>query len=160
MPVNATIAESSSGVPGSKPHRRPPAGRGLREWEGDHAPQMLDWAKVRLIPLGLTCPVAWRCLMRPVSLHPSSFALPLWLRPRSSGHRHMPPQSRLRPAPRSRRKISRRAMEEEGGASFNLACVSRRRKRAIDNVGDRALAQALGHAEIRVGVQRSCQPRM
>src|SRR6266404_8656476 len=59
----------------------PPAGRGLREWEGDHAPQMLDWAKVRLIPLGLTCPVAWRCLMRPVSLHPLSFALPLGVAP-------------------------------------------------------------------------------
>ncbi len=50
-----------------------------------------------------------------------------------------------------------------GGVSFNLAslaCVSRRRKRAIDNVGDRALAQTPGYAEIRVGVQRSCQPRM
>jgi len=31
----------------------------------------------------------------------------------------------LRPAPRSRRKISRRAMGEEGGASFNLASPAR-----------------------------------
>jgi hypothetical protein len=32
---------------------------------------------------------------------------------------YMPPQSQLRPAPRSRRKISLHAMAEEGGASFN-----------------------------------------
>jgi hypothetical protein len=82
-------------------------------------------SEARLIPLASTCPVAWRYLMRHVSLHPSSFALPLWLRPRSSGHRHMPRQNRLRPALRSRRKISRRAMGEEDGASFNLASLAR-----------------------------------
>src|SRR4029453_2356491 len=71
------------------------------------------------IPLPSTCPAAWRCLMRHVSLHPSSFALPLWLRPRSNGHKRMPRQNRLRPSPRSRRKICRRAMEEEGGESFD-----------------------------------------
>jgi hypothetical protein len=48
-----------------------------------------------------------------VSLHSSSFALPQWLRPRSNGHKRMPPQNRLRPSPRSRRKICQRAMEEE-----------------------------------------------
>src|SRR5262245_53112628 len=57
--------------------------------------------------------------MRRVSLHPSSFALPPWPRPRSNGRRHMPRQNRLRPALRSRRKICRRAMGEEGGASFD-----------------------------------------
>src|SRR6516162_8395861 len=57
--------------------------------------------------------------MRRVSLHPSSFALPPWLRPRSNGRRHMPRQNRLRPALRSRLKICRRAMGEEGGASFD-----------------------------------------
>ena len=71
--------------------------------------------EVQVIPLASTCPVAWRCLMRRVSLHPSSFALLLWLRSRSSGHTRMPRQNRLRPSPRSRRKICRRAMEEEGG---------------------------------------------
>src|ERR1700730_4007218 len=81
--------------------------------------------EVRLTPPASTCPVAWRCLMRLVSLHPSSFALLQWLRPRWSGHRHMLRQNRLRPAPRSRRKISRRAMGEEGGASFNLASPAR-----------------------------------
>src|SRR5262245_36159192 len=69
-------------------------------------------------PLPSTCPVVWRYLMRHVSLHPSSFALPQWLRPRSNGHKRMPRQNRLRPSPRSRRKICQRAMEEEGGASF------------------------------------------
>src|SRR5262245_30344990 len=57
--------------------------------------------------------------MRHVSLRPSSFALPLWLRPRSNGHKRMPRQNRLRPSPRSRRKIFRRAMGEEGGESFD-----------------------------------------
>src|SRR5712672_2415113 len=37
----------------------------------------------------------------------------------------MPRENRSRPAPRSRRKISRRAMGEEGGASFNLASPAR-----------------------------------
>src|SRR5262249_12289469 len=82
-------------------------------------------SEVGLIPLASTCPGAWRWLMRHVSLPPSSFSLPLWLRPRSSGHRHMPRQNRLRPAPRSRRKISRRARGKEGGASFNLARPAR-----------------------------------
>jgi hypothetical protein len=76
-------------------------------------------------PLPSTCPVAWRYLMRHVSLHPSSFALPPWLRPRSNGHKRMPRQNRLRPSPRSRRKICRRAMGEEDGASFNLASLAR-----------------------------------
>src|SRR5262249_6224437 len=70
-------------------------------------------------PLPSTCPVAWRYLMRHVSLHPSSFALPQWLRPRSNGHKRMPRQNRLRPSPRSRRKICQRAMEEEGDASLD-----------------------------------------
>jgi hypothetical protein len=39
----------------------------------------------------------------------------------SSVERHMLQQNRLRPARCSRRKISRRAMGEEGGVSFNLA---------------------------------------
>src|SRR5262245_61200870 len=73
----------------------------------------------RAIPLPSTCPVAWRYLMRHVSLHPSSLALPPWLRPRSNGHKRMPRQNRLRPSRRSRRKICRRAMEEEGGESFD-----------------------------------------
>jgi len=87
--------------------------------------QSYEASEVWLIPLASTCPVAWRYLMRHVSLHPSSFALPLWLRPRSSGHRHMPRQNRLRPVLRTRRKISRRAMAEEDGASFNLAWPAR-----------------------------------
>jgi hypothetical protein len=78
-----------------------------------------DVAAQRLIPLASTCPVASRCLMRHVSLHPSSFALLLWLRPRSSARRHMQPQNHSRPAPSSRRKTSRRAMGEEGGESFD-----------------------------------------
>ena len=72
----------------------------------------------RLTPPVSTSPVAWQCLRRPVSLHPSSFALPPWLRPRSSGHRHMPRQNRLRRAPRSRRKISRRAMGRKVARHF------------------------------------------
>src|SRR5262249_22797591 len=75
--------------------------------------------EVRFIPLASTCPVAWRCLMRHVSLHPSSFALPPGLRPRSNGHRRMPRQNRLRPSPHSLRKICRRAMGEAGGESFD-----------------------------------------
>src|SRR5262245_30961740 len=70
-------------------------------------------------PLPSTCPVAWRYLMRHVSLHPSSFALPQWLRPRSNGHKRMPRQNRLRPSPRSRQKICRRAIGEEGDGSFD-----------------------------------------
>src|SRR5262245_45680802 len=34
-------------------------------------------------------------------------------------HKRMPRQNRLRPSPRSRRKICRRAMGEEGGESFD-----------------------------------------
>src|SRR5215813_7027188 len=81
--------------------------------------QSREALEVRFIPLASTCPVAWRCLMRHVSLHPSSFALPPGLRPRSNGHRRMPRQNRLRPSPHSRRKICRRAMGEEGGESFD-----------------------------------------
>src|SRR5438093_7858184 len=71
------------------------------------------------IHLASTCPVTWRCWMRHVSLHPSSFALPPWLRPRSNGHRRMPRQSHLRPSPHSRRKICRHAMGQEGDESFD-----------------------------------------
>src|SRR5262249_47072055 len=85
--------------------------------------------KVRLIPLASTCPAAWRCLMRHVSLRPSSFALPLWLRPRSNGHKRMPQQNRLRPSPRSRRKICRRAMGEEGGESLDHLVGNREQRR-------------------------------
>src|SRR5262245_49907379 len=71
--------------------------------------------------------------MRRVSLHPSSFALPPWPRPRSNGRRHMPRQNRLRPALRSRRKICRRAMGEEGGASLDhLVGAAGERKRDSD----------------------------
>jgi hypothetical protein len=86
---------------------------------GFHSPPGRDGSKVRLIPHTSTCPAAWRCLMRHVSLHPSSFALPPWLRPRSNGHKRMPRQNRLRPSPRSRRKICRRAMGKEGGESLD-----------------------------------------
>src|SRR5262245_36072691 len=81
--------------------------------------QSREALEVRFIPLASTCPVAWRCLMRHVSLHPSSFALPPGLRPRSNGHRRMPRQNRLRPSPHSLRKIYRRAMGEAGGESFD-----------------------------------------
>src|SRR5262245_30490386 len=81
--------------------------------------QSREALEVRFIPLASTCPVAWRCLMRHVSLHPSSFALPPGLRPRSNGHRRMPRQNRLRPSPHSLRKICRRAMGEAGGESFD-----------------------------------------
>src|SRR5262249_1671398 len=81
--------------------------------------QSREALEVRFIPLVSACPVAWRCLMRHVSLHPSSFALPPGLRPRSNGHRRMPRQNRLRPSPHSLRKICRRAMGEAGGESFN-----------------------------------------
>src|SRR6516162_4126114 len=81
--------------------------------------QSREALEVRFIPLVSTCPVAWRCLMRHVSLHPSSFALPPGLRPRSNGHRRMPRQNRLRPSPHSLRKICRRAMGEAGGESFD-----------------------------------------
>src|SRR6516165_6591276 len=33
--------------------------------------QSREALEVRFIPLASTCPVAWRCLMRHVSLHPS-----------------------------------------------------------------------------------------
>ena len=97
------------------------ARRDLSEYEIVYL--FVDGIAERLGPGGKREPVlaAWGYTIEGRSLHPLSFALPQWLRPRSSGHRHMPPQSRLRPAPRSRRKISRRAMREEGGASFNLA---------------------------------------
>src|SRR5262249_25075965 len=88
------------------------------EYAGDSKP-VARALEVRFIPLASTCPVAWRCLMRHVSLHPSSFALPPGLRPRSNGHRRMPRQNRLRPSPHSLRKICRRAMGEAGGASFD-----------------------------------------
>src|SRR5439155_129487 len=94
---------------------------------------MLDGPKVRLIPFASTCPAAWRCLMRHVSLHPSSSALPPRLRPRSNGHRRMPRQNRLRPSPRSRRKICRRAMGEEGGESLDhLVSAGKQRRRHLE----------------------------
>jgi hypothetical protein len=108
-----------------------------RRWEADLMCLQVSCA----IPLPSTCPVAWRYLMRHVSLHPSSFALPLWLRPPSSGHRHMPRQNRLRPALRSRRKISRRAMGEEDGASFNLASLARVLGALISTGRDRLAAR-------------------
>src|SRR5262249_23255386 len=86
-----------------------------RRWKADLVRLQASCAT----PLPSTCPVAWRYLMRHVSLHPSSDRLPQWLRPRSNGHKRMPPQNRLRRSPRSRRKICQRAMEEEGGASFD-----------------------------------------
>src|SRR5262245_1766922 len=92
--------------------------------------QSREALEVRFIPLASTCPVAWRCLMRHVSLHPSSFALPPWLRPRSNGHRRMPRQNRLRPSPHSLRKICRRAMGEAGGASFDHLVGAGRATRA------------------------------
>src|SRR5262249_7029291 len=81
--------------------------------------QSREALEVRFIPLASTCPVAWRCLMRHVSLHPSSFALPPGLRPRSNGHRRMPRQNRLHPSPHNLRKICRRAMGEAGGYSLD-----------------------------------------
>ena len=91
--------------------------------------QSREALEVRFIPLASTCPVAWRYLMRHVSLHPSSFALPLWLRPRSSGHRHMPRQNRLRPVLRSRRKILgapwRRKMARHSTSLGPLASLAR-----------------------------------
>src|ERR1700757_4425449 len=86
--------------------------------------QSREVLEVRFIPLASTCPVAWRCLMRHVSLHPSSFALPPGLRPRSNGHRRMPRQNRLRPSPHSLRKICRGAMGEAGGEVAVGTCVS------------------------------------
>src|SRR5260370_14369434 len=91
--------------------------------------QSREALEVRFILLASTCPVAWRCLMRHVSLHPSSFALPPGLRPRSNGHRRMPRQNRLRPSPHSLRKICRRAMGEEGGASFDHLVGAREQRR-------------------------------
>jgi hypothetical protein len=141
-----TFAFQKTGAPNLRISRTPPSafgaslkrydGRGLvcGDQSGRTFPssdlvrgrcQSYEASEVWLIPLASTCPVAWRYLMRHVSLHPSSFALPLWLRPRSSGHRHMPRQNRLRPALRTRRKISRRAMGQEDGASFNLAWPAR-----------------------------------
>src|SRR5262249_31469307 len=100
--------------------------------------QSREALEVRFIPLASTCPVAWRCLMRHVSLHPSSFALPPGLRPRSNGHRRMPRQNRLRPSPHSLRKICRRAMGEAGGESFDHLVDTqqdRSRKHDTDRLG-------------------------
>src|SRR5262249_9648403 len=93
--------------------------------------------EVWFIPLASTCPVAWRCLMRHVSLHPSSFALPPGLRPRSNGHRRMPRQNRLRPSPHSLRKICRRAMGEAGGASFDHLVGAGEQRRGRDGQSER-----------------------
>src|SRR5438552_5583883 len=92
---------------------------GLRKYAGDFLRRSREALEAGFIHLASTCPVTWRCWMRHVSLHPSSFALPPWLRPRSNGRKRMPRQNRLRPAPRSHRKSSRRAMGEEGGGSFD-----------------------------------------
>src|SRR6516164_8065486 len=95
--------------------------------------QSREALEVRFIPLASTCPVAWRCLMRHVSLRPSSFAWPPGLRPRSNGHRRMPRQNRLRPSPHSLRKICRRAMGEAGGESFDhLVGAGEQRWRHVD----------------------------
>lgn len=51
--------------------------------------------------------------------------MPPWLRPQSSDHRHMPPQSPLRPALRSRWKISLHARGQEDGASFQSSRARR-----------------------------------
>src|SRR5262249_34774567 len=97
---------------------------GLKKYAGDFLRWSCEALEAGFTHLASKCPVTWRCWMRHVSLHPSSFALPPWLRPRSNGHRRMPRQSRLRPSPRSRRKICRRAMGEEGGESFDhLVCA-------------------------------------
>src|SRR5258708_4184894 len=101
------------------------------------------------IPLPSTCPVAWRYLMRHVSLHPSSFALPPWLRPRTKGHKRMARQNRLRPSPRSRRKICRRAMEEEGGESFDHL-VGERQKVVGDFDAERLRGLEVDH-ELELG---------
>jgi hypothetical protein len=79
-----------------------------------------------IIPLAPTYLAAWRCSMRP-----------------------MQRQNRLRPAPRSRRKICRRAMGEEDGASFNLASPAR-------GLVQRARRQ-LVPPEVRIFVQRPRQ---
>src|SRR5207249_4495857 len=92
---------------------------GLRKYAGDFLRRSREALEAGFIHLASTCPVTWRCWMRHVSLHPSSFALPPGLRPRSNGRKRMPRQNRLRPAPRSHRKSSRRAMGEEGGGSFD-----------------------------------------
>src|SRR5262249_57056524 len=92
---------------------------GLKKYAGDFLRWSCEALEAGFTHLASKCPVTWRCWMRHVSLHPSSFALPLWLRPRSNGHKRMPRQNRLRPSPRSRRKICRRAMGEEGGESFD-----------------------------------------
>src|SRR5215813_15656118 len=114
-------------------------------------------------PLPSTCPVAWRYLMRHVSLHPSSFALPQWLRPRSNGHKRMPRQNRLRPSPRSRRKICRRAMEEEGGASFDHLVgegEQHRRNRQAERLGDLQIDDEIEFSRLldrQIGRLRSAQ---
>src|SRR6266513_428810 len=91
----------------------------LRKYAGDFLRRSREALEAGFIHLASTCPVTWRCWMRHVSLHPSSFALPPWLRPRSNGHRRMPRQNHLRPSPRSRRKICRHAMGQEGDESFD-----------------------------------------
>src|SRR5260370_25023300 len=107
---------------------------GLRKYAGDFLRRSREALDAGFIHLASTCPVTWRCWMRHVSLHPSSFALPPWLRPRSNGHRRMPRQSRLRPSPRSRRKICRRAMGEEGGESFDhLVGAAQPQRRHLDS---------------------------
>src|SRR5262249_16801511 len=67
------------------------------EYAGDSKPVARSFRGTVYAPR-FNCPVAWRCLMRHVSLHPSSFALPPGLRLRSNGHTLMPGQNRLRPS--------------------------------------------------------------
>src|SRR5262249_39626391 len=101
--------------------------------------------------------------MRRVSLHPSSFALPPWPRPRSNGRRHMPRQNRLRPALRSRRKICRRTIGEEGGASFDHlvgAGEQRRRHGEAERIGGREINKEIEFGRLldrELGWLRSAQ---
>src|SRR5262249_31706588 len=122
---------------------------GLRKYAGDFLRRSREALEAGFIHLASTCPVTWRCWMRRVSLHPSSFALPPWLRPRSNGRRHMPRQNRSRPALRSRLKICRRAMGEEGGASFDHLVGTKRKCRR--DIKPQRLGGLEVHDELKLG---------